>query len=262
MLGVGIDATIEHAAKFGFDPKSLPRHCSLALGTLSATPLQMATAYAVFANGGFKVEPYLVRRVEDRNGKVLFEATPKVACAECEKVAGAGDAVPEDRRAPRVISAQNAWLVSDILHDAAARGTGKGTQVLGRDDLAGKTGTTDEARDNWFNGFNQRLVATVWMGFDDYRSLGEREEGASTAVPVWNRFMAEALRGMPSSRMERPDGIVEALVSSATGEVLEADAPDARVEFFMEGHGPAPGPALAGSGAGAGTADGMRDPFE
>jgi penicillin-binding protein 1A len=178
-------------------------------------------------------------------------------------VDAAGNAdVPEDRRAPRVISAQNAWLVSDILHDAATRGTGKGTQLLGRDDLAGKTGTTDEARDNWFNGFNQRLVATVWIGFDDNRSLGEAEEGASTAVPTWNRFMAEALHGMPSSRMERPGGILEAWVSSATGELLEADAPDARVEFFMEGHGPAAGPALAGSGASAGKVDEAWDPFK
>jgi penicillin-binding protein 1A len=222
----------------------------------------MASAYAVFANGGFRVEPYLIRRVEDRNGRVLFEAAPKVACPECEEPDAARAAsVPEERRAPRVISAQNAWLVSDILHEAASRGTGKATQVLGRDDLAGKTGTTDEARDNWFNGFNQRLVATVWIGFDDYRSLGEKEEGASTAVPLWNRFMAEALRGTPSSRMERPDGILEAWVSSATGLPLDADAPDARIEFFMEGHGPAAGPALAGPGAGPGKVDDVRDPF-
>ncbi len=121
------------------------------------------------------------------------------------------------------------------------RGTGNRTQELGRDDLAGKTGTTDKpVRDNWFNGFNSRLVASVWVGYDDERSLGEHEEGASTAVPIWNLFMREALHGMPSARMPRPDGIVELKISASTGELAEAGDADAITEFFM-GRSPACG---------------------
>lgn len=239
LQSIGIDALFEHVAKFGFDPKSMPRNFSVALGTQTATPLQMATAYTVFANGGFKVDSYLVTRIEDESGKVVFEAKPKIACPACEAPDGAGaNDVPEDRRAPRVISAQNAWLMSDIMHDVATRGTGHRTTELGRDDLAGKTGTTQDARDNWFNGFNSNLVATVWIGYDDERTLGEKEEGASTAVPVWNLFMREALRGMPSARMPRPDGLVDVRISPTTGVPVDPADPDGINEIFMADHSP------------------------
>jgi penicillin-binding protein 1A len=233
---IGVDAAIRHAAKFGFDPEKLPRNLTLALGTQVATPLQMATGYAVFANGGFKVKPFWISRIEDKSGKVVFEDKPVTVCATCELPDGAGStSVPEDRRAPRVLSAQNAWLMSDIMHDVATQGTGRRTQELGRDDLAGKTGTTQDARDNWFNGFNSNLVATVWIGYDDERSLGEREEGSSTAVPVWNLFMREALKGMPSARMQRPDGLIDLRVSATTGALADAGDPDTITEVFMAG---------------------------
>jgi penicillin-binding protein 1A len=233
---MGVDAAIRHAAKFGFDPDKLPRNLTLALGTQVATPLQMATGYAVFANGGFKVNPFWISRIEDKSGKVVFEAKPVIACASCEAPDGAASAsVPEDQRAPRVLSAQNTWLISDIMHDVAVRGTGARTQELGRDDLAGKTGTTQESRDNWFNGFNSKLVATVWLGFDDERTLGARAEGSSTAVPVWNLFMREALKGTPSARMPRPDGLIDMRISASTGMLAEAGDPDAMIEVFIAG---------------------------
>ncbi len=233
---IGVAAAIEHAAKFGFDPKTLPHNLTLALGTQIATPLQMATGYAVFANGGFKVDPFLISRIEDKTGKVVFEAKPVAACPACELPDGAaGAAVPADRRAPRVLSAQNAWLMSDIMHDVATHGTGRRTMELGRDDLAGKTGTSQDARDNWFNGFNSNLVATVWLGYDDERSLGEREEGSSTAVPVWNLFMREALKGMPSARMPRPEGLIDLRISPSTGALADAGDPGAITEIFMAG---------------------------
>jgi penicillin-binding protein 1A len=234
---IGVDTAIKHAAKFGFDPEKLPRNLTLALGTQIATPLQMAAGYAVFANGGFKVNPFLISRIEDKNGKVVFEAKPVTVCAACELPDGAATTtVPEDRRAPRVLSAQNAWLMTDIMHDVATRGTGRRTNELGRDDLAGKTGTTDKpVRDNWFNGFNSNLVATVWVGFDDERSLGENEEGASTAVPIWNLFMREALKGMPSARMPRPEGLIDMRISRSTGAPADASDPDAYTEVFMAG---------------------------
>jgi penicillin-binding protein 1A len=238
LQAVGVDTVIDYASKFGFDPATLPRNLTLALGTQVATPLQMATGYAVFANGGFKVDPYLITRIEDASGKVVYEAQPKIACAGCEVPDSTESAsVPEDRRAPRVISAQNAWLTSDIMHDVATRGTGKRTNELGRDDLAGKTGTTQTSRDNWFNGFNANLVATAWVGFDDERSLGEKEEGSSTAVPLWNYFMREALKGTPSARMPRPEGLIDIRVSASTGEPVGPSDPGIN-EIFMEGHLP------------------------
>jgi penicillin-binding protein 1A len=239
LQSIGFDAAINHAAKFGFDPKSLPRVLSLALGVQSVSPLQMATGFAVFANGGFKVDPYYITRIEDSSGQVVFEAAPMVVCAACEKEPSGSASQPDaEHRAPRVISAQNAWLMSDIMHDVATRGTAVRTQQLGRDDLAGKTGTSQLGRDNWFNGFNHNLVASVWVGYDDDRSLGEREEGSSTAVPLWNLFMREALKGTPSSRLERPEGLVDVRVSSRTGAPVEAGDPDAIVETFMVEHQP------------------------
>jgi penicillin-binding protein 1A len=250
---IGIDALREHAAKFGFDPDSIPRSDSVALGTQSATPLQMATAYSVFANGGFKVDDYLITRIEDAKGKVVFEAKPKIVCAACEVPGGAGsESVPVDRRAPRVLSAQNAWLMSDIMHDVATQGTGRRTNELGRDDISGKTGTTQGARDTWFNGFNSNLVATVWLGFDDDRTMGEREEGSSTAVPIWNLFMAEALKGTPSARMQRPEGLVDVTISRTSGApVTNPLDPDAINEVFIANH--QPGDTAAGDGTTSGT---------
>lgn len=231
---IGINTAIQHAAKFGFDPATLPRDFTLALGTLSATPLEMATAYSVFANGGFKIDPYFITRIEDEKGNVVFEAHPKVVCPDCEDPLNpASNSVPTELRAPRVLSPQNAWLTTDLLHDVATRGTGQRTNQLHRDDLAGKTGTTDDARDNWFNGFNCSLVATAWVGFDDQRSLGVSEEGSSTAVPLWIYFMREALKNLPSCRMERPDGLIDVMVNEDSGELTDASDPHAIPEIFI-----------------------------
>jgi penicillin-binding protein 1A len=252
---IGLDAAIEHAGKFGLRKESMPRSETLALGTLAATPLEMATAYAVFANGGFKVEPYYISRIEDYSGKVVFEARPKIACGSCEptetprtrfhdvaappllrelaREQGGPGYLSADRLAPRVISTQNAWLMSDILHDVTVRGTAQRSRALGRDDLAGKTGTTDDYVDNWFNGFNRNLVAAVWVGIDDRKSLGAGEEGSRTALPVWMHFMGEALRALPHNRLERPDGLVDLRVSPTTGLLADQTDPAAVFETFM-----------------------------
>jgi penicillin-binding protein 1A len=274
LQNIGLDAAIDHAAKFGFDKKSLPRNFTLALGTQSVSPLQMATGFAVFANGGFKVDPYYISRIEDSTGKAVYEANPKIACSECEEVAqplvapetpetqvvpeaidetglpsalqalhprrDGRSSLPDERLAPRVLSAQNAWLMSDIMHDVATRGTGRRTQALGRDDLAGKTGTSQVSRDNWFNGFNRNLVASVWIGYDDEQSLGDREEGASTAVPLWMHFMREALRATPSARPVRPGGLVDLKISPFTGALADPLDPNAITEIFMADHPPRP----------------------
>jgi penicillin-binding protein 1A len=321
LQSIGVDAAIRHAAKFGFRDKALPRNLTLALGTGVVTPLEMVTGFATFANGGFKIEPYLVSRIEDSTGKVVFEAKPAIACAECEQPASApplpaepvaaavpGEPVPADaaavpagaapepamhpqihdmdappalrelariqggpgylpaeRLAPRVISPQNAWLMSDIMHDVAERGTARRTRALGRDDLAGKTGTNDD-RDLWFNGFNHQLVASVWVGFDDEQSLGRGEDGANTAVPIWMHFMREALRNVPSSRLARPGGLVDLKVSPFTGALADPLDPDAIYEHFMLNHQPPlPGPgeegAATGTAVGTGKGSGSGEPL-
>ncbi|MEO6185341.1 MAG: transglycosylase domain-containing protein [Steroidobacteraceae bacterium] len=293
LQAIGVDAAITHAVKFGFREKSLPRSLSLALGAQVATPLEMVTGFATFANGGFKIEPYFISRIEDSSGKVVFEAKPVIACEECEQAAsapllqaepvaavapgepgpgpdatddlasappalarqqihdmdappvlrelartqGGAGYLPADRLAPRVISPQNAWLMTDIMHDATTRGTARRTRALGRDDLSGKTGTNED-RDLWFNGFNHQLVASVWVGFDDEQSVGRGEEGASTAVPIWMHFMREALRNVPSSMMPRPGGLIDLKISPFTGALADPLDPDAIYEHFMLNHQP------------------------
>ena len=288
---IGLPAVTDYAARFGFEKTALPQNLTLALGTLSATPLQMATGFATFANGGYKVSPYLIDRIENAAGEVLFQATPAVVCRTCddssvpppplgpqrppegatlpEGQAIAGllpplDTVPSAERAaarvadspvklralasiqggqgllksehiaPRVISAQNAWLMRDILADVIKRGTGRRALALGRNDLSGKTGTTQDARDTWFNGFNSSLVATVWVGYDEERPLGEGEEGARTAVPIWVYFMREALRAVPQVAQARPPGLVDVLISSRTGAMTDDSDADAIREVFIE----------------------------
>jgi penicillin-binding protein 1A len=272
---LGPSYAIDYTSRFGFDPKTMPNNLTLALGTLQATPLEVATGYAVFANGGYRVQSYYVDRIEDASGHVVWQAAPRVVCEECEHPAtlsdaqltgspddvlknadalrgGAGPLKPE-QIAPRVISPQNDYLMVDMMSDVIKRGTGVRALTLGRSDLAGKTGTTNEAKDTWFNGFNRHLVATVWVGFDQERPLGEREEGARTALPIWIHFMREALKGVPEEKRPMPDGIVTLRVSPTTGTLVSAENPDGIAEVFMADHLPAAGDqdAMARSGEGS-----------
>jgi len=141
--------------------------------------------------------------------------------------------LPSDRLAPRVISAPNAWIMDDIMHEVITRGTGRRAMALGRNDLSGKTGTTNQAKDTWFNGFNRELVASVWVGFDQERPLGEGEQGARTAVPVWVNFMREALKFVPDKPRPMPDGLVQERISPTTGQLVTAGQPGAVTETFM-----------------------------
>jgi penicillin-binding protein 1A len=267
-----IDTVASYASQFGFDPGEMPRDMTLALGSLPATPLQMATAYSVFANGGYRVNSYYIDRIEDASGKVVFQAAPKVVCDTCDAAGAAAASAPPvatsasadageqastandpnrrpanvlppivstDRIAPRVISPQNDWIMDDMMHDVITRGTGvRAGAALHRADISGKTGTTNLARDTWFNGFNPQVVATVWVGFDQERPLGEGEEGSRTAVPIWVNFMREALRDQPDRPRPMPPGVVQLKISPKTGAPAAANDPDAIVEAFMEDHQP------------------------
>ncbi len=255
---IGISTAIDYVQRFGFDPKTMPHDLTLALGTLEVTPLDLAAAYAVFANGGYRVQPYFIERIEDASGQVVWRAAPKRVCAQCEQTAapgvpgepgaeavrvadtGHGEPAPlaAADAAPRVISAQNAYVMDDMMADVIKRGTGVRARSLGRSDIAGKTGTTNEAKDTWFNGFTPNLVATVWVGFDQERPLGESEEGSRTALPIWINFMGEALKGVTEQRRPMPDGIVTLRISPETGTLVSAENPNGMPELFMADHLP------------------------
>ena len=228
LQSMGTKAAIAHATRFGFSRADMPGNLTLALGTMSATPLDVVTGYAVFANGGYKVEPYFIDRIEDPTGKVVYQAAPHIVCEPCDQ-----SLMPHAQIAPRAISAQNAWLMNSMMAEVITRGTGRRALALGRSDLGGKTGTTNDAKDTWFNGFNRKLVATVWVGFDQQRSLGEREEGARTAVPIWVHFMREALKHVPEAARPMVDGLVQVRISPTTGKVASADDATAIIETFM-----------------------------
>lgn len=233
LQGMGIDFPLEYVTRFGFDKRALPRNLTLALGTLQVTPLELATGFAVFANGGYRVEPYFIERIVNPAGEEVFHAQPKVVCETCRTGGKPPEGVSADRLAPRVISPQNAWLMDDMMHDVITRGTGRRALALGRNDIGGKTGTTNDAKDTWFNGFNRQLVATVWVGFDQERPLGEGEEGSRTAVPIWVYFMKEALQQVPERPRPQPDGLVQMRISPDTGAPASDSDPNAIIETFM-----------------------------
>ncbi len=260
MRAIGAQYTRDYVTRFGFDKSQLPDDLTLALGTAELSPLQMAAAYATFANGGFLVNSYYVDRIEDAAGKTLFQADPAVACFECTnpprpaqrpsaRVAAKSEftdsgehdgkhLAPAKDFAPQIIRPQVAYLLSDMMADVIKRGTGVRARALGRDDVAGKTGTTNDHHDAWFSGFNGDLVATVWVGFDSERSLGDGEEGGRVAVPVWTYFMREALAGAPRHGVPVPDGIVTVRISPDTGLIASADNPNGILEKFIEGNLP------------------------
>ena len=304
LRALGVNYALDYATRFGFDRDSLPHNLTLALGTAQLTPLELTTGFAVFANGGFRVQPYLIERVTNASGRSVFAADPVIACLECNlpvepplplatddtaeppanaalgaadtgtgalpssspsvlvagpdapgitRLAELGDRVvrPERKRlAPHVISTANAFLMTDLMRDVIRRGTGRRALALKRDDIAGKTGTTNDRRDTWFAGFNAELVAGAWVGFDQERSLGAGEEGGHTALPMWVYFMGEALSGRPERRLPQPEGIVSARISPTSGELARGNDPNAIFELFLAGR-------LPGSGGVAGDAAGL-----
>jgi penicillin-binding protein 1A len=244
---IGVSYARAYIERFGFGLDRLPPNLSIALGTGTASPLQMARGYAVFANGGYRVEPYLVTRIVDAGGKESFRAQAARACAQCperiasefalepqapEAPAAAGDTADRVALAPRVIDARNAYLITSLLMDVVKRGTGRRALELGRIDLAGKTGTTNDHRDAWFSGFNQSLVVTTWMGFDDFGTLGDGEFAARTALPMWVRFMATALEGVPEQLPPIPPGLTTARINANTGLLTSAGDAAAIMEVF------------------------------
>lgn len=256
---VGIPQTIEHLERFGFEREELPHNLSLALGTATLSPLQMASAYTVLANGGYLTEPYFIERIEDARGQVVYEADPLVACPECtppvetmtNPLLASGPVTEEpppppecdpmpgyrsphglEHMAPQTITPQNAYLIADMMRDVIKRGTGVGARELGRNDLSGKTGTTNDQRDAWFSGFNADLVTTVWVGFDDLAPLGNGEVGGRVALPAWKYYMGTALAGQPDHIVPQPWGLVRVKIVPESGLLASAVESDWIYELF------------------------------
>jgi penicillin-binding protein 1A len=260
MRAIGGQYARDFVTRFGFDKSQLPDDLTLALGTAELSPLQVAIGYATFANGGFKVSSYYIDRIEDANGKVLQQADPAIACPQCGRAsdgpsprsAAAGRAaqldeaphdgktlIPVKNQAPQILSPQVTYLLADMMADVIKRGTGQRARTLNRDDIAGKTGTTSDFHDAWFNGFNGDIVTTVWTGFDSSRSLGDsNDQAARVAVPTWTYFMKQALEGSPRHGVPIPDGIVRVRISPKTGLLASSDDPSAIMEYFAEGNLP------------------------
>ncbi len=188
---IGTKYAQQYITRFGFDAERHPAYLPMALGAGQVTPLQMAGAYSVFANGGFRVNPYLIAEVTDPNGAIVARAQPLIA----------------EQNAPRAIDARNAYVMNSLLQSVAQRGTGARTNVLKRTDLAGKTGTTNDSHDAWFAGYQHTLAAIAWIGYDNPRSLGDRETGGGLSLPVWIDYMGAALKGVPEFKPTMPDDV-------------------------------------------------------
>ena len=226
---VGVDYALDYVERFGFDRDRLPRSLTLALGSGEITPLESATAYSVLANGGFAVHSWFVERIENRHRETLLVGAPARVCRDCPDGAAEKDGAAV---APRALPAGDTWILHSILRDVVRRGTGRKALVLGRGDLAGKTGTTNNQHDAWFCGFVPGLVAVAWVGFDDHETLGRNEVGGRAALPMWIKFMRTALEGVPERIPPPPEGLVKVRINPETGRIADAADPDALFETF------------------------------
>ncbi len=262
LQSIGLRYATAYAQRFGFEKKDMPYDLSLALGSGAFSPLEIVRSYAVFANGGYLVKPYYIDRIESSDGEVLFQQQPLVVCQDCKVVAAEDrletetaedqtpqqpseiqeqaveEALPVIEYAPRVITAQNAFIMRNILREVVQRGTAVRAKVLGRMDIAGKTGTTNDQKDAWFSGFNDQVVTTAWVGFDDQKPLGVRETGGRAALPMWIDYMREALKGLPVNPEEQPENIVTVRVDSDTGERATENSRRTYFEIFTVGTEP------------------------
>lgn len=227
---VGVDYAINYATRFGFKKSTLPANLTLALGTGSSTPLEMATAYATLANGGYKVNNYFIRKIVDKDSRILYEAKPKIACTTCpidsldqldiseDQSIELATQVNNSKFAKRVMKPYVNYQITSMLQDVARVGTAaRAGRILKRTDIAGKTGTTNDQKDAWFCGFTPKKVTTVWMGFDQLKPLGKRETATQAALPIWIDFMKVALKGSKVSRYPRPKGLKEITLDAESG---------------------------------------------
>lgn len=214
LQSIGVQYAQDYITRFGFDPKHHPPYLSMALGAGTVTPMQMAVGYSAFANGGFRVTPYLIERIEDEKGQILKQASPATAGG----------------KAKQIIDPRNAFLMTSMMQDVIQSGTATKAKILGRSDLAGKTGTTNEHVDAWFCGYQDNLVGIAWIGFDTPKPLGNNETGGHAALPMWISYMGRILKGVPVVTYTPPAGVVTARIDAATG---LSDPDGALTEYFL-----------------------------
>ena len=253
LRSIGVDYALDYVSRFGFKKEELPHNLSLALGSGAITPMDLASGYTVFANGGYRVEPYYMDRILGPRDEVMFQSTPLTVCENCPApspdtppaeesppVPGIPSALesvgppppPAPTPAARVVSAENVYLMTSMLQDVIRSGTGRRARQLGRRDIAGKTGTTNEQRDAWFAGFNRDVVTVAWVGFDKTRSLGNAETGGRAALPMWISYMREALKGLPERQLQRPPGLVTVRIDPETGLLARSTQSNVIFETF------------------------------
>ena len=256
---LGIQNTLDYLAQLEIPVENMPDDLSLSLGSGQLTPMELARGMAVIANGGYDVEPYLIETITDFSGETIYQAPKTVLCdKDCDddtaqepsgeqegspntgaNVSETSEDSPEVRVMPRLADERSVFILHSMMQDVIRRGTGRRALALGRDDIAGKTGTTNEQKDTWFAGFNHEVATTTWVGFDQPAPLGRREFGASTALPIWLDYMEVALEGAPSSFMLRPNGIVNIRINPETGQRARPGE-DGIFEVFREEDAPPP----------------------
>ena len=238
LLSVGLPYATEFVTRFGFDLKSIPLGLYMVLGSAEVSPLQMAKAYSVFANGGFRVEPYLIQRIESAGGDLIFEGQPPRACSDCwfryesspAQTRGLGSASV----AERVLDPRLVYEMNSMLQGVITSGTATRALALDRTDLAGKTGTTNDVRDSWFCGYQKDFVTVAWMGFDDFSRLGKSETGGHAGLGVWMDFMKVALKDKSNATLPVPDGMVTIYVDKARRDETKSTGAGAQQETVRE----------------------------
>lgn len=247
---IGINYARNYLGRFGFEKYRLPKDLSLSLGSASFSPLEAARAYAVFANHGFLIDPYLIKRIIDIEDNIVYESNPKLACQDCQEqtaITSFKSALNQSplidsqlltqkvNYAPRVIPAEDAFLIDSILRDVTKKGTGwRAGKALKRNDISGKTGTTNGPTDVWFSGYHPSVVAVSWAGFDNNANIGNREYGGTVALPIWIDFMTKALDGKAKEPLKPPKGIVSLLINKESGKRTSPGDPNAIFEYFKK----------------------------
>ncbi len=272
LQAIGLRYATNYVLRFGLKRENMPYDLSLALGSGTFSPLEIARAYTVFSNSGYLVEPYFLDRVESGSGETIFQNNPYIVCRNCDELdsteepleavklseaepVAATELVADEEviidaeeevdeilpilYAPRVISEQNAYIMRSMMQEVVRRGTAVRAKALGRGDIGGKTGTTNDQIDAWFSGFNDQLVTTGWVGFDNQQTLGRRETGGRAALPMWVEYMRVALDGMPETVIEQPEGLVTVRIDIETGKRAMLDTINSRFEIFREENAPA-----------------------
>jgi len=261
LRAIGINKTIDHLEKFGFDPEKLPNSLSLSLGSTAITPIELVSGYSVLSNGGKRAIPYFIEKIEDGDGNPISledlqlgicdgedcndtvnesksdletESSQDTSINTSQKITGFASQDP-----PRqVISPQNAFLTTSIMKQVILSGTGRRALKIGRQDLAGKTGTTNNYKDAWFSGFSPDVTTTVFVGFDEPAHLGRSESGASAALPIWVDFMDSILKDYPERPVSVPDNIITRFIDRDTGELTQSGDPNGYSEYFLKGTEP------------------------